>query len=262
MSANPRLASRAKNSELPGRPLVRHFRAFLFGLCTAWFGGSLSAAEIDYAAARTRMVEQQLASPRRGINDPAVLKAMAAVPRHEFLPEELQPYAYEDRPLPIGHAQTISQPYVVAFMTEKLQPKSTDRVLEIGTGSGYQAAVLSVLVNEVYSIEIVEPLARRAASDLARLGYGNIKLRYGDGYKGWPEAAPFDAIIVTCAPDHVPKPLIEQLSDGGRMIIPVGEGGDQMLYLLKKQGSTLQREAVLPVRFVPMTGATGEHFRQ
>jgi len=262
MSANPRHSSQAKSAESTACQFGRHFLALLPGLCTVLFGGSVSAAEIDYAAARTLMVEQQLASPRRGISDPAVLKAMAAVPRHEFVPEELQPYAYDDRPLPIGYAQTISQPYVVAFMTEKLQPKSSDRVLEIGTGSGYQAAVLSLLANEVYSIEIVEPLARRAASDLARLGYDNVKLRYGDGYKGWPEAAPFDAIIVTCAPDHVPKPLIDQLRDGGRMIIPVGERGDQMLYLLKKHGSTLQREAVLPVRFVPMTGATEQRFRR
>ncbi|WP_313953339.1 protein-L-isoaspartate(D-aspartate) O-methyltransferase [Accumulibacter sp.] len=221
----------------------------------------MSAAELDYAAARIRMVEQQLASTSRGISDPAVLQAMATVPRHEFVPAELQPYAYDDRPLPIGYAQTISQPYVVAFMSEKLQPKNTDRVLEIGTGSGYQAAILSALVYEVYSIEIVEPLARRARSDLARLGYDNVKLRYGDGYQGWPEAAPFDAIIVTCAPDHVPKPLIDQLRDGGRLIIPVGERDDQMLYLLRKHGSSLQREAVLPVRFVPMTGAADGRLR-
>jgi protein-L-isoaspartate(D-aspartate) O-methyltransferase len=262
MSANPRLASQAKSSASTPRQLARHLLALLLGLSTALCGGRVPAAEIDYVAARTRMVEEQLASTRRGISDPTVLKAMATVPRHEFVPPELKPYAYDDRPLPIGYAQTISQPYVVAFMTEKLQPKSTDRVLEIGTGSGYQAAVLSLLTSEVYSIEIIEPLARRAASDLSRLGYDNVKLRYGDGYQGWPEAAPFDGIIVTCAPDHVPKPLIDQLRDGGRMIIPVGERGDQMLYLLKKHGSTLQREAVLPVRFVPMTGATDERFRR
>lgn len=262
MSASPRLTSQGKHFASPPRQLLRHSMALLLGLSTALFGGRVSATEIDYAAARTRMVEQQLASTRRGISDTAVLKAMATVPRHEFVPEELQPYAYEDRPLPIGYAQTISQPYVVAFMTEILQPKSTDRVLEIGTGSGYQAAVLSLLASEIYSIEIIEPLARRAASDLARLGYDNVNLRYGNGYQGWPEAGPFDAIIVTCAPDHVPKPLIDQLRDGGRMIIPVGERGDQMLYLLKKHGSTLQREAVLPVRFVPMTGATDERFRK
>lgn len=230
--------------------------ALLLAFSTAPWGGKVSAAEIDYAPARTRMVEQQLASTWRGISDPAVLQAMATVPRHEFVPAGLQAHAYDDRPLPIGYAQTISQPYVVAFMTEKLQPTATDRVLEIGTGSGYQAAVLASLVKEVYSIEIIEPLARRAEADLVRLGYDNIKLRHGDGYKGWPEAAPFDAIIVTCAPDHVPKPLIDQLRDGGRMIIPVGEHGNQMLYLLRKHGSTLHREAVLPVRFVPMTGAT------
>ena len=238
---------------------VCRFLSLLVGLW-APLGGAVAATELDYAAARTRMVEQHLASPWRGISDPAVLRAMATVPRHEFVPAEVQPYAYDDRPLPIGYAQTISQPYVVAFMTEKLQPKNTDRVLEIGTGSGYQAAILSALVNEVYSIEIVEPLARRAQGDLARLGYDNVRLRHGDGYKGWPEAAPFDAIIVTCAPDHVPQPLIDQLRDGGRMIIPVGERNDQMLYLLKKRGAELQREAVLPVRFVPMTGAADANF--
>ena len=245
---------------VPARQHTHGGRAFaamllLVTLGAVSWGAAVSAAEIDYAAARERMVEQQLASTWRGISDPAVLSAMATVPRHEFVPAELRPYAYDDRPLPIGYAQTISQPYVVAFMTEKLQPTAADRILEIGTGSGYQAAILSVLVNEVYSIEIVEPLARRAESDLLRLGYRNVKLRHGDGYKGWPEAAPFDAIIVTCAPDHVPKPLIDQLRDGGRMIIPVGERGSQMLFLLRKHGSALQREAVLPVRFVPMTGS-------
>lgn len=200
------------------------------------------------------MVDDQLRSRGRGITHPGVLQTMATVPRHEFVPLLLQPYAYADRPLPIGHGQTISQPYVVAFMTEKLEPHPSDRVLEVGTGSGYQAAVLSVLVRDVYSIEIVEPLARRAESDLARLGYRNVKVRHGDGYLGWPEAAPFDAIIVTCAPDHVPQPLVEQLRDGGRMIIPVGEESEQHLVLLRKRGDTLERENVLPVRFVPMTG--------
>lgn len=214
----------------------------------------VGAAETDPATARTRMVDEQLRAKARGIADPAVLKAMATVPRHELVPANLRPYAYEDRPLPIGHGQTISQPYVVAFMTEKLQAQASDRVLEIGTGSGYQAAILSALVREVYSIEIVEALASRSASDLARLGYRNIKVRHGDGYQGWPEAAPFDAIIVTCAPDHVPQPLVDQLRDGGRMVIPVGEYGDQSLYLLRKRGTKLQREAILPVRFVPMTG--------
>ena len=216
----------------------------------------VQATDMDYAAARERMVEEQLG--RHGIADPAVLRAMSRVPRHEFVPPPLRRYAYDDRPLPIGHAQTISQPYVVAFMTEKLAPKTADRVLEIGTGSGYQAAILSGLVKEVYSVEIVEPLARRAEADLARLGYDNIKVRHGDGYQGWPEAAPFDAIIVTCAPDHVPQALVDQLKVGGRMIIPVGELDEQNLFLLRKRGNSLQREAVLPVRFVPMTGARGK----
>lgn len=217
-------------------------------------GFALAATEPDYAAERRHMVEQQLAGPWRGIENPAVLKAMGSVPRHEFVPEAQRPYAYADHALPIGYGQTISQPYVVAFMTEKLDPKPTDKVLEIGTGSGFQAAVLSGLVASVFSIEIVEPLARQAEAVLKRLGYDNVRVRAGDGYRGWPEAAPFDAIIVTAAPDHVPQPLIDQLKDGGRMIIPVGELGRQELYLLKKRGIRLDREAVLPVRFVPMTG--------
>jgi protein-L-isoaspartate(D-aspartate) O-methyltransferase len=156
--------------------------------------------------------------------------------------------------LPIGHGQTISQPYIVAFMSEQLAAQPHHRVLEIGTGSGYQAAVLGRLVAEVYSIEIVEPLATRARADLARLGYKNVHVRTGDGYQGWPEKAPFDAIIVTCAPDHVPEPLINQLKEGGRMIIPVGEFGDQSLYVLEKRGGKVEKRAVLQVRFVPMTG--------
>ena len=153
-----------------------------------------------------------------------------------------------------AYGQTISQPYIVAFMTEHLDPKPTDRVLEIGTGSGYQAAVLAELVEEVYTIEIVEPLAQRAAADLKRLGYTNVYVRAGDGYQGWPEAAPFDAIIVTCAPEQVPQPLVDQLKEGGWMIIPVGPVGDQELVLLRKQDGRLDERAVLPVRFVPMTG--------
>ena len=215
-------------------------------------GFQVIAAEPDYAAARKRMVSQ-LAAPSRDITNRHVLAAMATVPRHEFVPEKVRSLAYGDFPLPIGFDQTISQPYIVAFMTEKLAAKPTDRVLEIGTGSGYQAAVLSALVKEVFTIEIVEPLAQRAATDLKRLGYTNVTVRAGDGYKGWSEAAPFDAIIVTCAPDHVPQPLVDQLKEGGRMIIPVGSAGDQSLYLLEKKGAKIERRAVLPVRFVPMT---------
>ncbi len=207
----------------------------------------------DFAAARERMMVQQI--QWRDLRDPRVLEAMRAIPRHELVPAELRGSAYDDRPLPIGHGQTISQPYIVAFMTEKLAPRATDRVLEIGTGSGYQAAVLSRLVAEVYSIEIVAPLAARAEADLKRLDIKNVHVKAGDGYRGWPEHAPFDAIIVTCAPDHIPTPLAEQLKDGGRMIIPVGEQGVQELYLLEKKAGKIERRAVLPVRFVPMTGA-------
>ena len=219
-----------------------------------WVVADVRAAEADDTAARKRMVKEQLAASDRGITNAPVLAVMGKVPRHEFVPAALRAQAYDDRPLPIGHDQTISQPFIVAFMTEQLDPKPTDKVLEIGTGSGYQAAVLSELVHEVCTIEIVEPLARRAEADLKRLGYTNVTVRAGDGYQGWPEAAPFDAIIVTCAPDHVPQPLVDELKDGGRLIIPVGSDGIQELYLLRKRGGKVERQAVLPVRFVPMTG--------
>jgi protein-L-isoaspartate(D-aspartate) O-methyltransferase len=186
---------------------------------------------------------------------------MATVPRHEFVPESLRKFAYWDEPLPIGYGQTISQPFIVAFMTEQLNPKPTDRVLEIGTGSGYQAAILSRLVAEVYTIEIIEPLAKRAEADLRRLGFLNVKVLAGDGYKGWPEYAPFDSVIVTCAPDHIPQALIDQLQDDGRMIIPVGALGDQKLYLLRKHGAKIEQQAVLPVFFVPMTRKPGAEDR-
>lgn len=225
----------------------------LFALATVPLGCALAQPD-DYAAARGRMVELQLKGAGRDISDPGVLKAMAEVPRHEFVPQPLREYAYSDSPLPIGFGQTISQPYIVAFMTERLEPKPSDKVLEIGTGSGYQAAVLSKLVAEVYTIEIVEPLGQRAKADLQRLGFGNVRVRIGDGYRGWPEAAPFDAIILTSAVSDVPQPLIGQLKEGGRMIAPLGPSYYQDLYLLKKQGGKLERKAVLPVRFVPMTG--------
>ncbi|MEK7676356.1 MAG: protein-L-isoaspartate(D-aspartate) O-methyltransferase [Verrucomicrobiota bacterium] len=213
-----------------------------------------AAADRDYAAIRKQMVEEQLKGPGRGIKNPRVLEAMLSVPRHEFVPDLFRFQAYADHPVAIGHGQTISQPYIVAFMTEQLDPKPTDHVLEIGAGSGYQAAVLSGLVAKVYTMEIVEPLGRRAEATLQRLNFKNVKVKVGDGYQGWPEFAPFDAIIVTCAPDHVPRPLIEQLKEGGRMIIPVGERDEQSLYLLVKSGQEVKRRAVLPVRFVPMTG--------
>ena len=224
--------------------------AFVVNMATA----PLLAAGDACAAARHRMVTEQLAAPGRGITNARVLAAMEKVPRHEFVPPGLQSRAYEDRALPIGLGQTISQPYVVAFMTAQLDPQRTQRVLEIGTGSGYQAAVLAELAGQVYTVEIVQELAQRATADLHRLGYTNIQVRAGDGYQGWPEAAPFDAIIVTCAPGKVPQPLIDQLKEGGRMIIPIGGSWDQDLVLLRKQGGKLEQRAVLPVAFVPMTG--------
>ena len=196
------------------------------------------------------MVERQLKP--RGIKDERVLAAMARVRREEFVPADARIDAYEDGPLPIGYDQTISQPYIVAFMTEQLRPKPSDRVLEIGTGSGYQAAILAELVADVHTIEIVEPLAKTAEATLQRLGYKNVHLKVGDGYQGWPEEAPFDAIIVTCAPEKVPQPLVDQLKDGGRMVIPVGERFAQQLYLLEKKNGQLTESATLPVRFVPM----------
>src|SRR6267154_168295 len=213
--------------------------------------GQQTPTAAEFAAHRQRMVEQQLKP--RGIKDERVLAAMAKVPREEFIPVDARADAYEDGPLPIGYDQTISQPYIVAFMTEQLRPKPTDRVLEIGTGSGYQAAVLAELVADVYTIEIVKPLAQDAEIRLRELGYKNIRVKAGDGYKGWPEHAPFDAIIVTAAPDHVPQPLVEQLKEGGRMIIPVGKRGWQKLYLLEKQGGQIRQTAVIPVTFVPLT---------
>jgi protein-L-isoaspartate(D-aspartate) O-methyltransferase len=204
------------------------------------------------------MVDAQLKPMERGIHHPEVLQAMLDVPRHELVPAKERDHAYEDRPLPIGHGQTISQPYIVAFMTQALDPGRQDRVLEIGTGSGYQAAVLARLVKEVYTIEIVEPLARQAAADLQRLGYKNVHVKNGDGYAGWPEHAPFDIIIVTCAPDHVPDPLTQQLREGGKLIIPVGGGSHQELVLIRKVEGRLVEEKALPVRFVPMTGRAEE----
>jgi len=206
----------------------------------------------DFPAQRERMVKEQIVM--RGVVEERLLAAMRKVPREEFVPAEFRAESYTDRPLPIGYDQTISQPFIVAFMTEELRPQPIDRVLEIGTGSGYQAAILAELVADVYSIEIIEPLAKNAEATLQRLGYKNVHVKAGDGYKGWPEHAPFDSIIVTCAPERVPQPLIDQLKDGGRMIIPVGAKFAQELYLLEKKNGRLEQSAVLPVRFVPMAG--------
>ena len=190
-----------------------------------------------------------------GVRDRRVLEAMRATPRHEFVPADQRKMAYLDMALPIGESQTISPPFVVAYMTEQLKPQPEDKVLEIGTGSGYQAAILSPLVKEVYSIEIVESLGRTAAATLDRLGYENIHTKIGDGYQGWPDRAPFDKIIVTCSPEHVPEALVEQLREGGHLIIPIGQRFQQTIYRLTKRDGELVRDALLPTLFVPMTGA-------
>ncbi|MFM8286786.1 MAG: protein-L-isoaspartate(D-aspartate) O-methyltransferase, partial [Planctomycetaceae bacterium] len=203
-------------------------------------------------AARERMV--QLFLEDEGVKHPRVLEAMRTVPRHLFVPQPQRGAAYNDQALPIGHKQTISPPFIVGYMTEMLDPQPDDRVLEIGTGSGYQAAVLAQVVKEVYTIEIVEPLGRTAARVLGDLKYTNVFSKVGDGYQGWPDKAPFDKIIVTCSPEDVPQALIEQLKDGGKMIIPIGERYDQAFFLLEKQGGELVRRKLLPVLFVPMTG--------
>ena len=212
---------------------------------------SLLAAD-KYARQREEMVRRYVAA--EGVRNARVLSAMRATRRHEFLPNDLHDRAYFDMALPIGHGQTISPPYIVAFMTEQLNPQPDDRVLEIGTGSGYQAAVLSPLVKDVYSIEIVEPLGLRAAETLKRLDYQNVHTKVGDGYLGWPEHAPFNKIIVTCSPENIPKPLEEQLAEGGMLIIPVGERFQQTLYRFTKVNGKLQREALQSTFFVPMTG--------
>ena len=210
-----------------------------------------AAAPTGSAAQRQQMVRLQLRA--RGVKDDRVLAAMEKVPREEFVPANERARAYEDGPLPIGEGQTISQPYIVAVMTELLEVKETDKVLEIGTGSGYQAAVLAELTPNVYTIEIIAALAQRAAAALQRLGYTTVKVKTGNGYLGWPEHAPFDGIIVTCAPENVPRALKEQLAEGGRMVIPVGpQWTSQTLYVLKKRRGKLEQTAVIPVRFVPM----------
>jgi protein-L-isoaspartate(D-aspartate) O-methyltransferase len=210
-----------------------------------------NAQEDRWSARRAAMVDGHLRA--RDITDPKVLEAMGNVPRHLFVPEEIRRHAYVDGPLPIGYEQTISQPYIVAYMTQSLEPRKTDRILEIGTGSGYQAAILAELVREVYTIEIVEPLAESAKLLLGELGYRNVHVRAGDGYKGWPEAAPFDAIIVTCAPDHIPQPLVDQLAVGGRLVIPVGDFHQDIVIVTKTAEGVLERRTIA-VRFVPMTG--------
>ena len=238
--------------------------ALLLGSCTSCGpregqapgpGGAFTTAtpstEDPQAIARADMVQQQIAA--RGVSDARVLAAMRTVPREEFIPAQLRALAYADRPLPIEHRQTISQPYIVAIMTELAGVDSNSVVLEIGTGSGYQAAVLAEIAHQVFSIEIIAPLAHSAEATLARLGYDNVHVRHGDGYRGWPEEAPFDAIIVTAAPPSVPEPLRQQLTVGGRLVVPVGTRY-QELRVIERTVEGYSEHSVLPVRFVPMTG--------
>ena len=219
--------------------------------CTEGRRATEVGPEGEFKAMRENMVETQIKA--RGVKDPRVLSAMLKVQRHLFVPKEYQSSAYADQPLPIGEGQTISQPYIVALMTELLSLKGDEKVLEVGTGSGYQAAILGELAQEVYTIEIVEPLATSAKNRLLELGYRNVTVKAGDGYAGWPEVAPFDAVIVTCAPDHIPQPLIDQLKEGGRLVVPVGTYSQELMKIVKKSGK-LESTNVVPVIFVPMTG--------
>ena len=249
---------RYRTDDRPGGS--RHALALLAGLClpaacfgTAWGSGP---GNDRYQSEREEMVSEYI--EKEGIKNSRVLEAMRTIPRHEFVAPNLRKSAYTDAALPIGHKQTISPPFIVAYMTELVDPQPEDRVLEIGTGSGYQAAVLSPLVKDVYSIEIVEPLGRQAAQRLKRLGYRNVTTKVGDGYQGWPEHAPFDKILVTCSPEDVPKPLVEQLKEGGKMIVPLGERYQQVFYLFEKKDGKLVRTRLLPTLFVPMTGISEE----
>ena len=208
--------------------------------------------ELFWQQERRRMVEKEIA--QAGVTDPRVLEVMRITPRHEFVSQRFRRQAYFDMSLPIGSRQTISSPFIVAFMTESLQPRPDDKVLEIGTGSGYQAAVLSPLVEHVYTIEIIQSLGKKARRTLTRLKYNNVTVRIGDGFQGWPQHAPFDKIIVTCSPEEVPQPLVDQLREGGRMVVPVGERYQQILYLMRKNDGQLETESLRPTLFVPMTG--------
>jgi protein-L-isoaspartate(D-aspartate) O-methyltransferase len=233
-----------------GRALVRYAPADMAVSDTPREG-----QDDPFAALRAAMVAEQIAA--RGVKDPRVLAAMSRVPRHVFVPEPSRELAYADRPLPIGHEQTISQPYIVAVMCELAALTPSSRVLEVGTGCGYQTAVLAELAREVCSIEIIEHLARSARIELAQLGYENVQLRVGDGYQGWPEAAPFDAIVVAAAPPTIPVPLVEQLAMDGKLVIPIGDVSQQ-LCVLTRTPAGLERRILFPVRFVPMTGIAQE----
>ena len=231
---------------------MRSVTMSLLFLCAATKSAAMTNEDAHYVAARTAMVSEQIAA--RGIDNPDVLDAMRRVPRHRFVPTAERPHAYRDTPLPIGRGQTISQPYIVALMTELVEPKPDSRVLEVGTGSGYQAAVLAEIVDHVYTIEIEDELAHSAAALLETLGYDNVTVRAGDGYGGWPEHAPFDIIVVTAAPDHVPQALIDQLKPGGSMIVPVGpiHSVQELRLIRKEQDGSLREKNVTAVRFVPL----------
>jgi len=233
--------------------MLRALRGYVAAMAIAVAGCTAATSSQENPAA-ARMVDQQLRP--HDIVDPRVLAAMREVPRHRFVPPERAAEAYDDTPLPIGYGQTISQPYIVAYMTQALELEPGHRVLEIGTGSGYQAAVLARIAKEVYTIEIVPELAARAAGTLRELGYGHVHVREGDGYAGWPEHAPFDRIIVTAAPDHVPQPLVDQLAVGGRLVIPVGDVRQQMAILTKTKDGVVERRTI-GVRFVPLTRKPG-----
>lgn len=242
---------------------TRRNDVILTALLTAILWGPTSIFATDKApvdnrrweSQRKQMVAFQIRA--RGIRHPDVLRAMHSVPRHRFVPYRVRQMAYQDTPLPIGDGQTISQPYIVALMSAVLELDRSQKVLEIGTGSGYQAAVLGEMAGQVYSIEIIPALGKTAKKVLRNLGYDNVHVRIGDGYQGWPEKAPFDAIIVTCAPTHVPQPLQDQLAEGGRLVIPVGPAGNQELVLLKKVNGNIQQQKIIPVRFVPMVDKKG-----
>jgi len=214
--------------------------------------GSAQDGRGEYSQARYRMVANQLRG--RDITNTRVLEVMRRIPRHLFVPEAARDAAYHDRPLPIGHGQTISQPYIVALMTQLADPQANERALDVGTGSGYQAAVLSELVDSVHSIEILEPLASEARDRLRKLGYSNVTIRNGDGYRGWPEHAPFDVIIVAAAPEHILQPLIDQLAPGGKLVIPVGRYYQELIVIEKEADGEIRRRSIAPVAFVPMTG--------
>ena len=232
--------------------------AVLFVLAVSALGDDPTNQPDPFAAKRARMVQRHLIE--RGVKDERVLDAFRTVPRHEFIPPKLRYLAYDDESLPIGEGQTITPVYDVAFMTEALQPRPTDKIYEVGTGSGYQASILGQLVKDVYSVEIHPPLGKRAAEVIAAQGYKNIHTRIGDGYAGWPEEAPFDAVIVTCAPTEVPPPLVEQLKEGGRMVIPLGDRYNQAVFLMVKENGKLVEKAKLrPTLFVPMTGKAQEN---